>query len=140
MKKILALCIATVLLCSVMSITAFAAGNITDASFLFAINNEYSDVLPHRPKYDDSWVYIKCNYAEQKFYAQPCISFADEVGTKWAFESCGKTYTIYNGSTRWMINYIYETYGYGKNATICGSAIDTPTFYVARGVWSPDSV
>ncbi len=139
-KKLIAICTAAVLLCTTLATTAFAAGNISDVAFTFALLSNSSDVVKERPKYDDSWVYIKCTSAEYKFQATPCVSFAEEVGTKWAFDECGNTYTIYNGSTRWMINYIYENYGYGQNATIMGVGVDKPTFYVVKGVWSPDSV
>lgn len=140
MSKRLAAFFVVLMLSLGCSLNAFAYGNIQDTEFTFAMSTQYTDLSTPRPKWDDSWVYIKCDTTEYPFIATPCKSFWRETGVQRSYEECGYAYTIYQGSTRWMINYIYETYGYGAETIIQAVATQSASIYVAKGVWSPDSV
>jgi hypothetical protein len=141
-KTILSLLIGTAIVATLAIIPVMAAGNYTDTNYTFNFTTPGTKYTAVREKRDKTSTYMKCEsistYPTHNDSYQAWVVGTDSVnGTNLVNVSHGNIYTFYNGTTRKMLNWVYEEgYTYGG---IAGSANYMYQF-TATGKWSPDSI
>jgi hypothetical protein len=138
---------AIMLIASAGMMTAGAYGNITDRPYSFSFNAPQTVITPEAGrKLDSTFVYMHCDYAGHVYTAR---AYATDVyfnlndpntnisGIPIYDVSHENTYQFGTGSTRWMLNWVYENNH--PYAVVGADPVDV-LGYGAWGVWSPDSV
>ncbi|MFR2836350.1 MAG: DUF2712 domain-containing protein [[Clostridium] nexile] len=128
-RKIVAFLMAATMVTSMGAMTA-NANNHSDSPFTFNFSNS-SVRTGARSKTDATSSYMKCKSAGASYTAHV---YGLRNGT---VQDCsmGRTYQFTGGTTRYMINNVYES---GLRASGIYGTRNYGYSYTASGVWSPD--
>lgn len=117
------------------------ANNHTDTTATMTfdeVSGDYVDYTMGREKEDTSSGYIRGIWADNNYSFSAALVGANANGGTTYYENFElKTYRVYPGQERYMINYVKES-GYNYAAMKCES--DYASQYTVHFAWSPDSI
>ena len=138
-KKLATMALAATLAVSVLGTNpVWAAKNNNHSDTTYTYN--FSEHCPYqgwhtspRKKLDDTSSYMKCKKTTYGYTG----TVKGSNGDNYEKEVNSPSYYFKSGTTKFMINYVYEK---GYPYAVINAAPDVQTYFTATGVWSPDSI